>query len=38
MEWTAENNKETINGLLDDYADLLAVYQDFALILMRNCL
>ena len=29
MEWTAENNKETINGLLDDYADLLAVYRDF---------
>ena len=27
MEWTAENNKETINGLLDDYADLLAVYR-----------
>ena len=31
MEWTAENNKATINGLLDDYADLLAVYRDFAL-------
>ena len=30
MEWTAENNKATINGLLDDYADLLAVYRDFA--------
>ena len=29
MEWTAENNKETINGLLDDYADLLAVYREF---------
>ena len=29
MEWTAENNKETINGLLDYYADLLAVYRDF---------
>ena len=29
MEWTAENNKETINGLLDDYADLLAEYRDF---------
>ena len=29
MEWTEENNKETINGLLDDYADLLAVYRDF---------
>ncbi len=29
MEWTAENNKETINGLLDDYADLLAAYRDF---------
>ena len=29
MEWTAENNKETINGLLDFYADLLAGYQDF---------
>ena len=29
MEWTAENNKATINGLLDDYADLLAVYRDF---------
>ena len=29
MEWTAENNKATINGLLDDYADLLAVYREF---------
>ena len=29
MEWTEENNKETINGLLDYYADLLAVYRDF---------
>ena len=29
MEWTEENNKETINGLLDDYADLLAVYREF---------
>ena len=29
MEWTAENNKETINGLLDYYADLLAEYRDF---------
>ena len=29
MEWTAENNKATINGLLDDYADLLAVYWEF---------
>ena len=29
MEWTAENNKETINGLLDDYADLLAEYREF---------
>ena len=29
MEWTAENNKETINGLLDYYADLLAVYREF---------
>ena len=29
MEWTAENNKETINGLLDNYADLLAVYREF---------
>ena len=29
MEWTEENNKATINGLLDDYADLLAVYRDF---------
>ena len=31
MEWTEENNKATINGLLDYYADLLAVYRDFAL-------
>ena len=29
MEWTAENNKATINGLLDNYADLLAVYREF---------
>ena len=29
MEWTAENNKETINGLLDNYADLLAEYREF---------
>ena len=29
MEWTAENNKATINGLLDYYADLLAEYRDF---------
>ena len=29
MEWTAENNKTTINGLLDFYADLLAGYRDF---------
>ena len=29
MEWTAENNKATINGLLDDYADLLAEYREF---------
>ena len=29
MEWTEENNKETINGLLDYYADLLTVYRDF---------
>ena len=29
MEWTEENNKATINGLLDYYADLLAVYRDF---------
>ena len=29
MEWTEENNKATINGLLDDYADLLAVYREF---------
>ena len=29
MEWTEENNKETINGLLDYYADLLAEYRDF---------
>ena len=29
MEWTEENNKETINGLLDYYAELLAVYRDF---------
>ena len=29
MEWTAENNKATINGLLDYYADLLAVYREF---------
>ena len=29
MEWTEENNKETINGLLDYYADLLAVYREF---------
>ena len=31
MQWTEENNKETINQLLDYYADLLAVYRDFAL-------
>ena len=31
MEWTEENNKATINQLLDYYADLLAVYRDFAL-------
>ena len=29
MEWTSENNKETINGLLDFYADLLAGYRNF---------
>ena len=29
MEWTGENNKATINELLDYYADLLAVYRDF---------
>ena len=29
MEWTAENNKATINELLDYYADLLGVYRDF---------
>ena len=29
MEWTAENNKTTINGLLDFYADLLSGYRDF---------
>ena len=29
IEWTEENNKATINGLLDDYADLLAVYREF---------
>ena len=29
MEWTAENNKATINGLLDNYADLLAEYREF---------
>lgn len=29
MEWTAENNKATINGLLDFYADLLNGYRDF---------
>ena len=29
MEWTAENNKETINGLLDYYADLLSEYREF---------
>ena len=29
MEWTAENNKATINGLLDFYADLLVGYRDF---------
>ncbi|RKU22879.1 hypothetical protein C6503_03700 [Candidatus Poribacteria bacterium] len=29
MEWTAENNKATINGLLDFYADLLSGYRDF---------
>ena len=29
MEWTAENNKSTINGLLDFYADLLVGYRDF---------
>ena len=29
MEWTAENNEETISGLLDFYADLLAGYRDF---------
>ena len=26
MEWTAKNNKATINGLLDFYADLLVGY------------
>lgn len=31
MEWTDENNKTTINGLLDYYADLLAGYRGFAL-------
>ena len=29
MEWTDENNKATINGLLDYYADLLAGYRSF---------
>ena len=29
MEWTEENNKSTINELLDYYADLLGVYGDF---------
>ena len=29
MEWRAENNKATINELLDYYADLLGVYRDF---------
>ena len=29
MEWTAENNKATINELLDYYADLLGGYRDF---------
>ena len=29
MEWTDENNKTTINGLLDYYADLLTVYREF---------
>ena len=29
MEWRAENNKKTINELLDYYADLLGVYRDF---------
>ena len=29
MEWTDENNKTTINGLLDYYADLLAGYRGF---------
>ena len=31
MAWTDENNKTTINGLLDYYADLLAGYRGFAL-------
>ena len=31
MEWTDENNKTTINGLLDYYADLLTGYRGFAL-------
>lgn len=29
MEWTEENNKQTINTLLDYYADLLSRYADF---------
>ena len=29
MEWTEENNKATINQLLDYYADLLSRYADF---------
>ena len=29
MEWTEENNKATINELLDYYAELLGVYGDF---------
>ena len=29
MEWTEQNNRETINELLDYYADLLAAYGDF---------
>ena len=29
MEWTEQNNRETIHELLDYYADLLAAYGDF---------